>query len=74
MKRKEKIDGDKISKDQVISYFKKEFEGKSSEKRLFILLAQKDKRYLQPDDFKPLFKNLLETHPGLEFLKATPEF
>ena len=27
-----------------------------------------------PDDFKNLFKNLLETHPGLEFLQATPEF
>jgi len=25
-------------------------------------------------DFKALFKNLLETHPGLEFLQATPEF
>ncbi len=23
---------------------------------------------------EPLFKNLLETHPGLEFLQATPEF
>lgn len=26
------------------------------------------------DDFKPLFVYLLELHPGLEFLKATPEF
>jgi serine/threonine-protein phosphatase 2A regulatory subunit B'' len=27
-----------------------------------------------PDDFKALFKYLLESHPGLEFLQATPEF
>jgi serine/threonine-protein phosphatase 2A regulatory subunit B'' len=26
------------------------------------------------DDFKPLFVYLLKLHPGLEFLKATPEF
>ena len=26
------------------------------------------------EDFKPLFKHLLDTHPGLEFLQATPEF
>jgi hypothetical protein len=23
---------------------------------------------ISPEDFKPLFKYLLETHPGLEFL------
>jgi len=27
-----------------------------------------------PDDFKPIFKHLLEKHPGLEFLQQTPEF
>lgn len=43
-------------------------------KRTFKVLAQKDPRYIQPDDFKQLFKYLLETHPGLEFLQATPEF
>lgn len=26
------------------------------------------------DDFKPMFSYLLENHPGLEFLKQTPEF
>jgi len=25
-------------------------------------------------DFKSLFKYLLDSHPGLEFLQATPEF
>lgn len=27
-----------------------------------------------PGDFKQIFKYLLEKHPGLEFLQATPEF
>ena len=29
--------------------------------------------YVQ-DDFKPVLKELLATHPGLEFLQGTPEF
>lgn len=30
--------------------------------------------FLEQDDFKPLLKELLATHPGLEFLQTTPEF
>lgn len=26
------------------------------------------------DDFKPVLRELLATHPGLEFLQSTPEF
>lgn len=26
------------------------------------------------DDFKPILRELLATHPGLEFLQSTPEF
>ena len=38
-------------------------------KRVFKILAQKENgKYIVPDDFKSLFKYLLETHPGLEFL------
>lgn len=30
--------------------------------------------YITAEDFKPLFRQLLDTHPGLEFLQQTPEF
>jgi serine/threonine-protein phosphatase 2A regulatory subunit B'' len=43
-------------------------------RRLFFLIAQPKSNYIVPNDFKPLFKYLLEKHPGLEFLQATPEF
>ena len=43
-------------------------------KRVFKLFAQHNSSVIVPDDFKALFKYLLETHPGLEFLQATPEF
>ena len=35
--------------------------------------ANKDD-FLYLEDFKPLLNLLLDTHPGLEFLKATPEY
>ena len=72
----EKLDenADKLPKLCVINYWKKNFENESVPKRVFKLFAQPDSKYLVPDDFKSLFKNLLETHPGLEFLQATPEF
>ena len=34
----------------------------------------KNKKYLVFEDFKKLFKEILEQHPGLAFLKDTPEF
>jgi len=30
--------------------------------------------YITADDFKPYFKVLLDEHPGLLFLKETPDF
>ena len=71
-KLEEKVD--KIPKQTFITFFKREFELENAKKRTFKIIAQKDPKYIQSEDFKPLFKYLLETHPGLEFLQATPEF
>ena len=35
---------------------------------------QNKDEFLYLTDFRPLLDLLLETHPGLEFLKATPEY
>ncbi|XP_057961910.1 serine/threonine protein phosphatase 2A regulatory subunit B''beta-like [Malania oleifera] len=42
--------------------------------QIFKMLKQPDLKYLTQDDFKPVLKELLATHPGLEFLQSTPEF
>ncbi|XP_076955327.1 serine/threonine protein phosphatase 2A regulatory subunit B''beta-like [Bidens hawaiensis] len=42
--------------------------------QIFTLLKQPDLRYLTQEDFKPILRELLMTHPGLEFLQSTPEF
>ena len=70
IKKVEKIDTkvDIIPKKTFITFFKREFESCSAKRRTFKVVAQKDPRYMQSDDFKSLFKYLLEKHPGLEFL------
>ena len=69
--------GDKIeeiSKAILLDYFVREFEEHSTDRRVFKLLCGPTKDYIAPSDFKPLFRHLLDAHPGLEFLQATPEF
>ena len=62
-----------------MSFWKKHFEMETVAKRVFNVFAKtlgsgECSKVLTPEDFKPLFKYLLESHPGLEFLQATPEF
>eukprot|EP01113_Clastostelium_recurvatum_P039793 TRINITY_DN6113_c0_g1_i3.p1 TRINITY_DN6113_c0_g1~~TRINITY_DN6113_c0_g1_i3.p1 ORF type:complete len:601 (-),score=145.46 TRINITY_DN6113_c0_g1_i3:42-1844(-) len=38
------------------------------------ILRQGSRDYLIPSDFRPFMRVLLDTHPGLDFLRATPEF
>ncbi|KAK4487822.1 hypothetical protein RD792_003558 [Penstemon davidsonii] len=42
--------------------------------QIYSILKQPHLKYLVQDDFKPLLRELLATHPGLEFLQSTPEF
>ncbi|GLT42295.1 hypothetical protein SLA2020_163040 [Shorea laevis] len=42
--------------------------------QVFKILKQSDHNFLTQVDFKPVLQELLETHPGLEFLRGTPEF
>ncbi|CAL9207741.1 unnamed protein product [Musa hybrid cultivar] len=42
--------------------------------QIFTILKQADHKYLTQEDFKPVLRELLATHPGLEFLQGTPEF
>ncbi|OMP12052.1 hypothetical protein COLO4_03491 [Corchorus olitorius] len=42
--------------------------------QIFEILKQPGRKYLTQVDFKPVLRELLATHPGLEFLRSTPEF
>ena len=66
----EKLDAkaDKIGKIPFVNYWKRTFESETVRRRIFKLLAKPDAKHIVPEDLKPLFSFLLETHPGLEFL------
>ena len=76
IKETEKLDSklEKLPKQNFINYYKRNCENIDIKRHTFNLLAKLDKSCIVPEDFKVLFKYLLETHPGLEFLQATPEF
>jgi serine/threonine-protein phosphatase 2A regulatory subunit B'' len=42
--------------------------------QIYNILRQPGCKYLRQADFKPVLDELLTTHPGLEFLRNTPEF
>ncbi|GAA0144281.1 protein phosphatase [Lithospermum erythrorhizon] len=47
---------------------------KDTASQIFSILKQPNLKYLTQEDFKPVLRELLATHPGLEFLQSTPEF
>ena len=74
--KKESMDEktESIPKQTIATFYKREFETLSEKRRTFKVITGLEKNHIVPDDFKPLFRHLLDTHPGLEFLQATPEF
>ena len=41
---------------------------KDPKRRLFDIIAKEGSNFIVGEDFKPMFKHLLVSHPGLEFL------
>jgi serine/threonine-protein phosphatase 2A regulatory subunit B'' len=65
---------DTLTKASFLKFWKSEFETKTPLERFFRILKKPNKAYLEREDFRPIMKILMDNHPGLEFLKATPEF
>ncbi|CAD8052240.1 unnamed protein product [Paramecium sonneborni] len=64
----------KITKSGFLKYWNLNLAQKEPKKRCFQIPKKPKNDFIQFDDFKPFMKILLEQHPGLEFLSATPEF
>ena len=45
------------------------YQRKSPKERLFEIIAKEGAKTIVSEDWKPMFKHLLESHPGLEFLQ-----
>ncbi|KAK2643673.1 hypothetical protein Ddye_018868 [Dipteronia dyeriana] len=64
-----------VKRDQFITYWiKGNMLTMDLATQIYLILKQADCSYLTPDDFKPVLRELLASHPGLEFLHCTPEF
>ncbi|KAK1309043.1 hypothetical protein QJS10_CPA09g02032 [Acorus calamus] len=64
-----------ITRDQFVDYWiNGNMMSMDIASQIFKILKQPDRKYLTQDDFKPVLRELLATHPGLEFLQSTPEF
>ena len=68
-----KYASEKLKKLDLLKSWNNEFERIEIPRRLFLILSGNG-QYIRGEDFKPLMRVLLDTHPGLEFLQATPEF
>ncbi|KAK7278417.1 hypothetical protein RJT34_23445 [Clitoria ternatea] len=64
-----------ITRDQFIDYWiRGNMLAMDLATQIYTILKQPYRTYLVQDDFKPVLRELLSTHPGLEFLQNTPEF
>ncbi|GAY60742.1 EF hand family protein expressed [Citrus sinensis] len=64
-----------VTRDQFVDYWMRgNLLTKDLATRIYIILKRPDRSYLTQDDFKPVLRELLTSHPGLEFLQSTPEF
>ncbi|PSS14041.1 Serine/threonine protein phosphatase 2A regulatory subunit B''alpha like [Actinidia chinensis var. chinensis] len=73
-----KIDPDctgMVTRDAFIKYWvDSNMLSKDIATQIFRILKQPNCKYLTQVDFKPVLRELLATHPGLEFLHSSPEF
>mmetsp|Transcript_27528 Transcript_27528/g.44795 ORF Transcript_27528/g.44795 Transcript_27528/m.44795 type:complete len:574 (+) Transcript_27528:137-1858(+) len=59
---------------RFLEYWKQDLGPYDRPQRFFRVLKQPKNDFLCREDFKPMMSEILATHPGLEFLEATPEF
>ncbi|WCJ24065.1 Serine/threonine protein phosphatase 2A regulatory subunit B''beta [Euphorbia peplus] len=64
-----------VTSDQFIDYWMSgNFLTMDFPTKIYTVLKQPDREYLTQEDFRSILRELLTTHPGLEFLQSTPEF
>ncbi|XP_061094928.1 serine/threonine-protein phosphatase 2A regulatory subunit B'' subunit alpha-like [Conger conger] len=64
-----------ISASSFVAMWKKLLHSCYDDSAKFVyLLAKPDCKYLEQEDFIPLLQDIVDTHPGLMFLKDAPEF
>jgi serine/threonine-protein phosphatase 2A regulatory subunit B'' len=68
------VDEPSVVVENFLEYWTRELENKTPAQRLHRVLRKQNQRWLDREDFRPVVQEILDRHPGLEFLQATPEF
>jgi serine/threonine-protein phosphatase 2A regulatory subunit B'' len=55
-------------------FHKEEFQGQDEYRKFFNFIKKPTENAIYRTDFMPFMKALLESHPGLDFLKSHPDF
>merc|ERR1719158_1694562 len=66
--------GRSVDFSSFMGFWEKNLKEKPVVEQVFCVLKKPRKHFLERDDFVVLLDETLERHPGLDFLKATPEF
>lgn len=64
----------RVTEASVIPFWQSRTQYTDDATRLFHILCRSDRSYLTKEDFAPYCDELMAVHPGLQFLKDTPEF
>jgi len=64
----------RVTEASVIPFWEPRLQHTDANTRLFHVIRRSDHNYLTKEDFHPFCDELMMVHPGLQFLKDTPEF
>lgn len=68
-------DSSTVTKEEISTLWKRVISNHHDDASRFVyVLSKGDAKYLDFDDFLPLLRDIVDTHPGLSFLKEAPEF
>ena len=66
--------GDVVTEAQLVQYWQTNLQHPDPSARAFNAIKSPDRNVLTKEDFVPFVDELMKEHPGLQFLKETPEF
>jgi len=66
--------GDVVTEAQLVQYWQTNLQHPDPSARAFNAIKSSDRNVLTKEDFVPFVDELMKEHPGLQFLKETPEF
>jgi len=68
------LENGRLTEQEMVQYWKREVEPYDKSERFFRLVKKPNAKFIEAKDFFLIVRELIDGHPGLEFLESTPEF